>query len=155
MSDDDLQAFWERFLRSPAARLVCSPQCYGTMRVGLSPDDADAGAELILDERKTATSSHPSEYGTQGPPFVGALSIVVDGSDQPVAIVETIEVELRKLKDLDDAFAEAYGEWDQTAETLRSELATYYSAFRPSEGGDAAQGMELLCERFRIIYSER
>ena len=152
MSDDDVQAFWERFLRSPAAQLVRSPQRYGTMRIGLN---SDAGAKLILDERKTATSSHPSEYGTERPPFVGALSIVVDGSDQPVAIVETIEVELRKLKDLDDAFAEAYGEWDRTAETLKSELATYYSAFGPSEGGDAAQGMELLCERFRIIYSER
>jgi len=126
MSRGEISAFWERFLRSPAAQKIADLRLYDTMRVGSSPIDADHGAALILAEEKTATSSHPSEYGEHpGRPFVGALSIVLDGSDRPIAVVETLEVHLRKLSHLDEAFARDYGEWDKTAKTLKAQLEAY------------------------------
>ncbi len=134
--------FWSRFLASEAARGIAEPELYGTFAVGSSAEDADTGAKLILEGRKTATSSLLGDF--EEPPFAGALSVLLDGSKQPVAVVETLEVSERKLDELDDVFARDYGEWDRTLATLKSELGAYYGS------RDAL----LLCERFRVIYRE-
>lgn len=143
----ETKAFWERFLAAGLSGDPAEKTLYDVMRIGSSVQSADHGAALILEGRKTATSSRPQDYARpEFRPFVGALSIVVDGSDQAVAVVETTEVALRSLDDLDAQFARDYGEWDGTLETLRRELAAYYPG--------AEDPLMLICERFRVIYSE-
>lgn len=151
-----VRAFWNRFRESDAAQRHKDPRLYDTMRVGSSAEDADRGAALILENWKTATSSHPDEYDANTPPpFVGALSVVLDGSDLPVAVVETTEVELRRIADIDEAFAGDYGEWDGTAATLKSQLEAFHRDRAAGSADGAGPGMQLLCERFRVIYKER
>lgn len=142
--DDRIASFWSRFLQSAAAAGRERPEIYDTMQIGNTPGSADHGAALILSGRKTATSSHPRDYPASGAePFVGALSIVLDGSGAPVAVVETVEVERRAIASLDAAYARDYAEWDGTAETLRRELAAYNRC-------DMSE--RLICERIRVIY---
>lgn len=143
---DAVAAFWSRFLRSQVAKRLVEPRLYDTMTVGSSRDSADTGASLIVRGLKTATSSLDDDYSDAAMrPYVGALSVVQDGTGVPVAVVETTEVFVRRIVDLDAGFARDYGEWDGTAETLRAELRAYY-------GGDERL---LVCERFRVVYAER
>lgn len=147
--------FWERFLASAAAKELIDPKLYDTMQIGSNAEEADQGAALILSGQKTATSSHPDEYGADaGLPYVGALSIVLNGSRQPVAVVETTELETRSIDALDPQFAHDYGEWDQSAATLKSQLTAYYRRMLEADEREDFSGLELLCERFRVIFRE-
>lgn len=150
MVNDATSRFWRAFLSSQEAQDFADPRLHEDFAIGANKDDADEGAKLILDGLKTATSAHPSEYGdAPGPPVPGALSVLLDGSGTPVAVLETLEVNLRKLSELDEDFAWDYGEWDRTLETLQSELARYYGPLAQNAvNGD----IELLCERFRVVF---
>lgn len=145
--------FWQKFLNSTEALRFSDPQLYDAFSIGTQKEHADEGAKLILDGVKIATSSHPAEYGDEGiPPFPGALSVLLDGSGKPVAVLETLETKLRTLDELDEEFARDYGEWDRTLVTLKSNLASYYRPLVDNRDGIDNEEIELLCERFRIVF---
>jgi uncharacterized protein YhfF len=64
------------------------------MSIGNPPETADEGAALILNGTKTLTSSPFWDYPDGKIPFVGALSVVLDGARRPRGIVETVRVEI-------------------------------------------------------------
>lgn len=94
---------------------------------------------------KTATVSLVASYirSSKARPLVGALSIVLDGSGVPVAVVETTEIVERVLREVDAAFTRDYGEWDGTPETCRREITNYYQVDETAL---------LLCERFKVAW---
>jgi uncharacterized protein YhfF len=80
------------------------------MLIGDTPESADEGAALILDGTKTATSSPDWDYPDGRIPFVGALSVLLDGKGRARAIVRTWRVTSIPFGELDEDFARAYGE---------------------------------------------
>lgn len=147
-----IEDFWQAFLASGAAPRDARP--YDVMRIGTQPSHADEGAHLILAGLKTTTSSLPSSFDAtpNGPPFVGALSVLVDGSDRRLAVIETTEVDIRRLGDIDASFAYDYGEWDRTLPTWRQEIAAWYAADAAARGLPSGDDLVLLCERFRVLW---
>ena len=150
----ELADFWSGYLARPATPEDAPARLYGTCRIGDDKESADAGARLVLAGRKTATSSLLWEYeaGGEAPPSVGALTILEDGAGRPVCLFETIEVEVRPFKAVDEAFAADYGEWDGSLETWRDRCWAYYAAVCARLGREPAQDMPLVCERFRVLY---
>ncbi len=139
-----VEEFWHRFLASDAAAGFDNPVLYDVMRIGSSAASAEHGASVVLSGQKTATSSPPSEYPSREAwPYVGALSVLLRGDSAPVAVIKTTEVVLRRLGDLDNDFAQDYGEWDGTAKTLRKNLAEFY---------ECDENQDLICERFRVVF---
>jgi uncharacterized protein YhfF len=74
---------------------------------------------LILNGTKTLTSSPFWDYPDGRIPFEGALSVLLDGSRRPRAIVETTKVEIMPFGSITDEMARAYGEGEQTVEWWR------------------------------------
>ena len=68
------------------------------MSIGGAPEHADEGAALILSGVKTLTSSPFWDYPDGKIPFVGALSVLLDGARRPRGIVETTRVEIMPFK---------------------------------------------------------
>src|SRR5690349_4904975 len=93
---------------------------FAPMSIGRSPQAATVGAALILDGIKTTTSSAYRDYPDGRIPFVGALSVLLDGAGCCRAIVETRRVEIIHFGEIDEDFARAYGEGDRTLEWFRS-----------------------------------
>jgi uncharacterized protein YhfF len=58
--------------------------------VGNTPTSADEGATAILDGSKTTTSSPFWDWPDGRIPFVGALSVLLDGKGSTRAIIETL-----------------------------------------------------------------
>jgi uncharacterized protein YhfF len=69
------------------------------------------------------------------------------------AVIETIEITRCKIADVDAKFAFDYGEWDRTLETWRREVKSYYGPIAERRGLPAGNDIELLCERFRVIWA--
>ena len=109
------------------------------MKIGSTREDADEGASLILAGIKTATSTTHWHFPAGCTPFVGALSVVLDGSDTPRGVVETERGENLAFSAVDATFAFAYGEGARTLEWWRSEMGDWYraDAARHGEAFDA------------------
>jgi uncharacterized protein YhfF len=86
------------------------------MSIGSTPETADEGATLILNGTKTLTSSPFWDYSDSKIPFVGALSVLLDGSRRPRGIGETTRVEIMPLGAITEEMARAYGEGERTVE---------------------------------------
>jgi hypothetical protein len=75
------------------------------MFVGTNAADADEGAAEILSGTKTLTSSPFWAFADGRLPFVGALSVLLNGSRHPVAIVETTRIEIMPFNAITDELA--------------------------------------------------
>ena len=101
---------------------------FSPMSIGNDPETADEGAVLILNGTKTLTSSPFWDYPDGRIPFVGALSVLLDGSRIPRGIVETTRVEIMPFGAITDEMARAYGEGERTVEWWRRVMGAFYRA---------------------------
>jgi uncharacterized protein YhfF len=99
---------------------------FSPMSIGNTPASADAGAQAILDGIKTTTSSPLWDWPDGRIPFVGALSVLLDGQRRMRAIVETERVEIISFGSVDESLACSYGEGDRTLNWWRSMERAYY-----------------------------
>ena len=119
-----------------------------TFSFGDSPELADELLALVLAGVKTATCGALRDFapGGEALPRVGRRDIVLDGLGRPAAIIETIEVAIRRFDAVDAAFARDEGEGDRSLASWRCG----HEAFFVRNGGFSLD-MDLVCERFRLV----
>lgn len=121
------------------------------MVIGDTAASADEGAALILAGVKTATSSTASDYLSGQIPFEGALSLLLDGSGRPQALLETTRVRHIAFCAIDDQFAWEYGEGDRTLAWWRSVIGDWYRTRAARAGRPFDDHAELICEWFQVV----
>lgn len=114
-----------------------------TITFGGSPDAADNLLALVLDGRKTATC-WAAKWGVRT--HVGKQVLACDSSGRPRAVLETLSLTRRRFRDLDEDWAAAEGEGDQTLAHWRQVHRCHFEA-----EGTFSEDMELWCERFRVV----
>ncbi|MVA24002.1 ASCH domain-containing protein [Agrobacterium vitis] len=119
-----------------------------TFAFGDSPELADQLLGLVLAGKKTATCGALRDFGPKGEPIpvVGRRDVVLDGAGRAAAVIETVEVTIRRFDEVDAAFAHDEGEDDQTLEAWRVGHEVYFA-----RNGGFTPDMELVCERFRLV----
>jgi len=121
------------------------------MSIGDTGAAADEGAAAILSGDKTATSSPHWEYPDGRIPFVGALSVLLDGRGLPRAIVETVRVEIIPFGSVNGDFARAYGEGARTLHWWRSVVGAWYRAAAARHGQDFSDKTPIICEWISVV----
>jgi uncharacterized protein YhfF len=124
---------------------------FAPMSIGSTPSTADEGVALILDGIKTGTSSAYWHYPDGRIPFVGALSVLLDGSGRARAVLQTEEVEVKPFGAVNADFAFAYGEGDRTLDWFRSEIGAWYRGEAARHGKSFSDDTPIICERFTIL----
>src|SRR5689334_5593637 len=114
-----------------------------TFSFGDRPALADALAALVLEGRKRATCWAASEGMLTE---LGKRMVMLDGSGRPRAVLETVELTLRRFDEVDTAFAYDEGEGDRTLDSWRQAHRAYFG-----RRGQFAEDMPLWCERFRVV----
>lgn len=116
---------------------------------------ADTLSQLVQNGTKTATAMLAWEYESMKKelPTVGSISLVLDGNDTPVCIIETTEVERVPIGIVDEQFAREYGEGDRTLAWWQENAATYYGEIAKRLGKLPSKDMQLICERFRVVFA--
>ena len=113
----------------------------------------------ILAGAKTSTSSLLVEYAHDNEPLpqAGERSVVVDSDDRPVAVIETTEVRVVRLGDVDLQHAIDEGEGFTTVAQWRNGHERYWH--RPESLaalGDPSfrvdDDTEVVAERFRLVF---
>ena len=121
-----------------------------TFSFGDSPDMADdllaPGASWHEDGYLWRVAGLPR--GSVARPQVGRCDLVLDGSGRRAAIIETVEVTVRRFDEVDEGFAFEEGEGS------REELAEWrenHRAYFERNGGFLPDMESLVCERFRLV----
>jgi uncharacterized protein YhfF len=154
MTKETIETYWEGFLASLPPDSPDRSKSYVAEGWGDSPALADELGALIVQGTKTATCSALWEWEAEGNPIpqVGLLTIALDGRGEPLCIVETMEVTVRKYNEVDADFAREEGEGDLSLEYWRQAHRNYFSRVLPKIGKEFSEDMPLVCERFRVIH---
>lgn len=161
MEDAAVETFWN--LARFHANVNAAPSYFGptTLEVitppawafGVSTEQADTLLGLVLAGTKTATSSALWDYEDQDEtlPQVGSLSILLDGSRHPHALIATTAVRVVRFEEVDEEHARLEGEgdlslphWRRVHRQLFTETAT--------GGRDFTVDLPVVLERFEVIY---
>jgi uncharacterized protein YhfF len=149
-STSSVQNLWESYLATlpeqHVHRLIPMPDAWS---FGDGPAMADELGGLVMQGKKTATCSrylgeNILEYST--------ISIVLDGQENPLGVVETFEVTVKRYCDVTAEWAAAEGEGDLSLAYWRNEHWTYFARGAEEGGYEMSDDMPLVCERFRIIF---
>lgn len=151
VSDDTALAdFWQvcrdRLPHLPRER----PQAWS---FGATAEQADELLDLVLRGVKTGTASCLWDYEADGDPLpeAGELSIVLDGTDAPRAVIETTDVRTVPFDEVGPEHARAEGEGDRTLAAWRAIHEKFWSEHSSSTRGFEPD-MPVVCERFRLLY---
>ena len=109
--------------------------------------------ELVRVGVKTATTSALWAYEPdESLPQVGELSVVLDGDEKPLCIIETTEVRTVTFIEVDASFAFDEGEGDRSLEYWRRAHERFFTRTLPEMGKTFSETMPVVCERFKKVY---
>ncbi len=113
---------------------------------------ADWLADLVVEGKKTATCSSFPIYKIEGEPLpqVGEYSIVLDGQEEPVAIIKEISVEVMPFNEIPEAFALAEGEGDY--EDWYTGHVEFFTSYLAKFNIQFDETMLTVCEQFKKVY---
>jgi uncharacterized protein YhfF len=154
MTKESIQNYWQQFLASLPPDSPYRAKTYVAEGWGDSSEMADELGALIAQGIKTATCSSLWEWEAEGNPIPepGLVTIVLNGRGEPLCIVETMEVTVRRYNEVDANFARDEGEGDLSLNYWREAHRTFFSRALPKIGKEFSEEMPLVCERFRLIY---
>jgi uncharacterized protein YhfF len=118
----------------------------------------DTLVAAILRGDKTSTTGLLEEYHREGEAVeaVGARELVVDSNGVGVAVIETTEVEIRRMGDVDLQFAIEEGEGFETVEDWYAAHVRFFTGPEMVELlGDPPVPIDddtlVVCSRFRVV----
>jgi len=154
VTQESIELYWQSFLSTLPHDSPYHIKTYVAEGWGDSPAMADELGGLIVQGIKTATCSALWEWEAEGNPVPqkGLITIALDGQGEPLCIVETVEVTVRKYNEVDAGFAREEGEGDLSLNYWRDAHRNYFSRVLKKTGKEFSETMPLVCERFRVIY---
>ena len=154
MTKEWVTKYWEQFLAGLPSDSPYHAKAYVAEGWGDGPAMADELGALIVQGIKTATCSALWEWEAEGNPIPekGLITIALDGRGEPLCIVETVEVMIRKYNEVDAGFPREEGEGDLSLDYWREAHKNYFSRVLPKIGKEFSEEMPLVCERFELIY---
>lgn len=165
IADKNADRYWAQFIQSSPSGSELPRTYYEAFRFGrafgATREEASKIATLVgtlvLAGTKTSTASLLWVYEAEGTrlPKQGDLSIVLDGADHPICLIETTEVRIVPFDEMvDERFAYEGGESDRTLESWRR---MYWQSIRAECARikrEPSEKAPLVCERFRMVYRE-
>lgn len=112
----------------------------------------------VLSGEKTATCGLLEEYRREGSSIesVGTRELIVDSDGRGVAVIETVEVEVKRMGDVDLAFARDEGEGFETVQDWRDAHVRFFTSSEMVTAlGDPPLAIDddtlVVCQRFRVV----
>ncbi len=140
--DPRVERFWQQFV---AATGIDGPYTAW----GFGSDATELGL-LVRDGPKRATASNYSWYRDDGEPMpaVGDMSVVLDSDGEPLCVIRTTDVEVRRFGDVDEEFAWTEGEGDRSLAYWREAHIEFFAG----EGRPVDDDSEVVLERFELLW---
>lgn len=147
-----LLEFWVEF--SKATGGADERRFYEAFCFGDSEAMANELGDLVLCGIKRATAASLWAYEKEGRPAPqpGSLSIVTNGSGQPLCVIETRSVEVMPFVEVTAEFAAVEGEGDGSLSFWRQAHREFFTRDCQRMGKQFTESMPVVCERFVVVY---
>lgn len=157
----DVAAFWEDVKHH--AHLSAAPGYFGASPLealqppawsfGGTPEQSDELLELVLEGVKTATAGALWDYEAEDEPLptVGSMSILLDGSGHPRALIATTQVDVVPFQEVSAEFARMEGEGDGSLDYWREEHERFFTDFAAHDKG-FSEDMPVVLEQFELVW---
>lgn len=155
MQNSSIDKYWSDYLSTlPVSEKNLNRKLFAAEQWGDNEKLADNLSALILSGKKTASCSSLWEHEKEGNliPEIGALTIVLNGKNEPVCIVETTDVQIMPFGKVDESFAFMEGEGDRSLEYWRSAHWSFFTRVLNKIGLQPSMNMPLVCEKFKVVY---
>lgn len=146
-----IEKFWQDFLIS--AKLDPNTNYYDSFYFGFGEKTANNLLQLVLQEKKKATSSSMSAYGIEShqPPKIGDYSIVTDYKGNPHCVIKTTNITILPFNQITDEMARREGEGDLTAWV--DSHKEFFSQDADELGYIFEEDALVLFEDFELVYT--
>ena len=151
-----IQAFWQAYLDSLPLNVNKPEILPQYWHFTDNEASANALAELTRKGIKQATAGALWSYQAEGEaiPQSGDLSIIINWQQEPVCLIETLQVEIKPFDQVDAQFAYDEGEGDRSLAWWREAHWDYFSREMAAIGHQPRADMPVVCERFRVVFPE-
>ena len=85
-------------------------------------------------------------------PEVDQYNIVLDGDDKPAAVIRTVSIRRCRFSDVNEEHACWEGENERTLESYIREHTKYYTRRGAAVGFEFTPDMEVILDRFELVY---
>lgn len=152
-NQQNVEPFWQSYLATlPENHLHTYMDVPEAWSFGYGEEMAERLGALVLQGGKTATCCR---YLGNNLLEEAGVSIILDGRGEPMCVIDTFEITVKRFRDVDAAWAKAEGEGDLSLEHWRRAHWNFFTAEAKKEGYAVSEDMLLCCERFRVVYSPR
>jgi uncharacterized protein YhfF len=141
------QIYWDEFWKVKGQE---KPTRVSAWQFGADPDHL---AQLVMDGVKSATCSGLVFYEVENEPLPTDedYSIILNGKDEPLAIIKTVDVKIMPMNEVPEDFAIAEGEGDRTYQYWREAHERFFTEELRDLGMEFSEDMMLVCERFELV----
>jgi len=128
---------------------------------GDSKEMANELAELVLKGEKTATASAFVQYESNNEPLPEVnkevFDILLDGEENPIAILENIRVYVTTFDKVTDEHAHKEGEGDKSLAYWKKVHYDFWTNIFELENikNVDIEKMKVVCEEFRVVWNEK
>lgn len=145
---------WQRYLATLPADHPHRAATYTVWAFGDGPALADDLAARVCQGIKTTTAGLLWEYEFDGEPVPqpGDLSVILDGSETLVAVIETVDVQIVPFNEVSAAHASDEGEGDRSLADWREGHWRFFTRSCARIGRTLDETMPIVCERFRVLF---
>lgn len=152
MIDTNLEQFWVDARRAVPTLPETLPEVWA---FGATAAHADELLSLVLAGTKTGTAFALAEVEAEDEvvPEPGDLSVILDGTGCPRAVVVTTEVEIVPFTEVTVEHAYSEGEGDRTLAQWRAIHEAFWREYGLGPDG-FSEDMLIACERFRLMYAQ-
>ncbi|MBK5200872.1 MAG: ASCH domain-containing protein [Spirochaetaceae bacterium] len=152
-----IEKMWTNYLNSIGENLKNTHKAFDAWHFGSDEDLANSLAKLVLEGKKTSTTSLYCLYRLENSnlPGIGEHSIILDFKNNPQCVIKIVKVEVLPFNKVSEEFAISEGEDDLTLRYWRhahqrlfeSELFHFKKEFR--------EDMKVVCETFEVVYKNK
>lgn len=154
MLKTEIEKYWSEFKNTLSEEEKNIRDKYTAEQWGDSAEMADRLSSLILSGKKTASSSALWDHEADNSPLpvIGGLTIVLNGKNKPVCIVETTDVQIIPFEKVDETIAFLEGEGDRSLEYWRTVHWNFFTRSLDKIDLQPKMNMPVVCEKFKLIY---
>ncbi|MGP4060188.1 ASCH domain-containing protein [Halobacillus sp. H74] len=144
--NDTAKKYWEDYWQGKEKPSTVTAWAFGV--------EADHLARLVMDGVKTATCSSREAYRIESEPLPKKEdhSIILNSSDEPVAIIKTTNVDIVPFNEVSEEFARAEGEGNRSYQYWWDAHVKFFNEEAEELGYEFSEDMDVVCERFQLIH---
>jgi uncharacterized protein YhfF len=146
-----IEEYWNEFVAYYGNKNIGYTEAFA---FGDNKEMADHLAQLVVEGQKQATTSAYELMAIDKDPLpkVGEYSIILNGNDEPVAVIKTIKVDIMHFNEVTSEYAEIEGEGDKSLEYWRKAHIDFFTREYKQYGKTFNENDKVVCEQFECIY---